>query len=155
MDFALFLRKSRQETKLRQEIWEGDTSPPQMANLLDVVRRPKDYDGKRLSVTGFYRTRSGCSSMNDLHPSGIASDPTIDRKGIEIGGKSLLAASPAMEDLFASTNTWCRLEGVFQSYHWLADDAPEGFAGLLTLITDYEPISRSTEATSNKAIDGD
>jgi len=111
---------------------EGDRQPARAVSLAEVLAHPDTYQGKRVSVTGFYH--------GEFEGSSLAVDEATSRKrgherSLWRGGVSTFADRSAIND---RNDSWLRVEGVFLR-------GPAGhmdlWPGELVRITRIEPIS--------------
>ena len=112
-------------------VTEGDTTPAQKTTLAEVLHDPDTFNGKRISVVGYYHGEFEGSNF------GMKSDSDY-QQSIWFGTPSSFADRA---DLHMSNNAWLRVEGIFVK-------GPGGHMGMwpgeIERITKVDPVEGSS-----------
>ena len=109
-------------------ITEGDVTPAQKTTLTQVLHNPEAFNGKRVSLVGYYHGEFEDSNF------GIKADSDY-HQSVWFGSPSSFADKA---DLHLSNNSWLRVEGIFVK-------GPGGHMGMwpgeIERITKVDPVS--------------
>lgn len=119
------------DEKKATTVTEGDTQPARNVTIEELLRNPDQYDGKRVSVVGFYRL---LFESSDLAADRKASKNQDYERSLWRDNLSPFADKSAIDD---RDEAWLRVDGIFLR-------GPGGHAGLwpgtIERITRLEPV---------------
>lgn len=134
LDFAKRMKIDQPiDQKKSVTITEGDNQPPRKLKLVDVLADPEKYDGKRISVVGFYHGEFEGSSFS---VDKVASKQRDYARSVWLSDSSSLANK---SNINLRNDSWLRIDGIFLC-------GPGGHMGLwpgeLDRPTRIEPVAK-------------